>query len=79
MHTGKRGSYHGCVKTFQNDLRKEMYYMRWILKIILFLELSIIVQSVNPQNYSRQPVTGLPPSSSGMLPEEDPPDLKYIF
>ena len=34
MHTGKRGSYHGCVKTFQNDLRKEMYYMRWILKII---------------------------------------------
>ena len=45
----------------------------------LNLELSIIVQSVNPQNYSRQPVTGLPPSSSGMLPEEDPPDLKYIF
>ena len=36
MHTGKRGSYHGCVKTFQNDLTKEMYYMRWILKIILF-------------------------------------------
>ena len=20
MYTGKRGSYHGCVKTFQNDL-----------------------------------------------------------
>lgn len=46
MHTGKRGSYHGCVKTFQNDLRKEMYYMRWILKTILFpiiLLLSILI------------------------------------
>ena len=36
MYTGKRRSYHGCVKTFQNDLVEMEGFMRWILKIILF-------------------------------------------
>ena len=47
-----------------------------ILCIVFFLifELSIIVQSVNPQNYSRQPLTCLSPSAFGMLPEEDRSD-----
>lgn len=52
---------------------------RWGNAKDIELELSIIVQSVNPQNYSRQPLTYFSPSAFGMLPEEDRPDLKCIF
>ena len=47
MRTGKRGSYHGCVKTFQNDLRKEMYYMRWILLLSILISFLKFIISVS--------------------------------